>query len=146
MFVHVHVHFHVYFSQLTEDVQSLKQQVLAFQTSLEAKDSVVMSMADQLEAHKHAHLLETPAEAPANPPAAVEDVQQLHDVIGAYKLQNSLLNNEILELNRLRESCDTMARDTLRTCIKLETCYFDVHRKYVQCLAELGKREENGEK
>ena len=133
-------------------MESLEQQVVAFQTSLEAKDSVVMAMADELDAYKNnTHLREANPDSSASSraldvkPASTTAVNDLSDVIAAYKLQNSLLNSEILELNRLRESGDVIARDTMQTCVRLEMCYYDVHRKYVQCLAELGKREDNSQ-
>ena len=140
------------FRALSSEVSSLKDQISAFKASLEAKDSVVMSMADKLQQLESSHTttvfntttpsLEAVVQAP---PPQRADFQQLTDQVEGYKLQNRFLNQEILELNKLKQESSSMVDDMLQTCVKLETKYYDVHRKYLLCLKELGKAQEADE-
>ena len=92
-------------------MSSLKDQISAFKASLEAKDSVVMSMADKLQQLESSHTTTvfnttTPSldvAVPAPPPPQRADFQQLTDQVEGYKLQNRFLNQEILELNKLKQ-------------------------------------------
>ena len=68
-----------------------------------------------------------------------EELSRLQDTVEGYKLQNQFLNQELLELNKLRQDSGAMVQQLIQTCVKLETRYYDVHRKYAACLKELGK-------
>ena len=109
-----------------------------------------MSMADKLQQLESAS--QTPAEMASfttSPSGALVkrkssmcNIQQLRDQVEGYVQQNRFLNQEILELNKLKQESNCMVDDMLKTCVNLETQYYDVHRKYLACLKELGKGQE----
>lgn len=125
-------------------MESLKDQISAYMASLEAKDSVVMSLANQLQDLEsrdpnHQQSRESTVTILGGSDSAAQ--QRLQDLVDGYTMQNKFLNQEILELTRLRQDSCSMVDDMLQTCVKLETNYYDVHRKYVACLKELGKAQ-----
>ncbi|XP_078668917.1 TBC1 domain family member 2B-like isoform X1 [Branchiostoma floridae x Branchiostoma belcheri] len=139
-------------------VQELKEQLLMFQEMLQAKDQVIMQLTHQVDDLEHGQAVPTghsedstqeptpqPHSIPVSTTGWLDDTQNLKDSLEAFQTQNRFLNNEILELNLLRNDDATREQVHLEKMAELEAKYYQIKSKYLLLLNELHTPQRGGE-
>ncbi|XP_072014560.1 TBC1 domain family member 2B-like [Amphiura filiformis] len=155
------------------EVQNLKEQTAMFMEMIEAKDEVVVSLTNriqELEKNEAIHAVVTPGgttsfeRRPLSPQPDTDTTNETHtvptvlggvdpklheklkDASEAFEMQNKFLNNEILELNQLRDDDLLRENDMIEKYADLEAEHLKTQSKYLLVLDELrGPRRESEE-
>ncbi|XP_035673748.1 TBC1 domain family member 2B-like [Branchiostoma floridae] len=136
--------------------QELKEQLMMFQEMLQAKDQVIIQLTHQVDDLEHGQTVPTDTgdnslltiQQHSNPVSTadwMDDTQNLKDSLEAFKTQNRFLNNEILELNLLRNDDATREQLHLEKMSELEARYYQIKSKYLLLLNELHTPQRGGE-
>ncbi|VDK62360.1 unnamed protein product [Anisakis simplex] len=65
---------------------------------------------------------------------AVNDVNEMRDLVEGYKNQNMFLNQEVLELQRIVQSLEERERRIIRQNFDIEACYYQLKSRYIMVL------------
>ncbi|CAH1259224.1 TBC1D2B [Branchiostoma lanceolatum] len=156
-------------------MQELKEQLLMFQEMLQAKDQVIIQLTHQVDDLEHGQTVPTGHSGDNNGPQTtqqqnnpvstatwLDDTQNLKasfarfafrlfrilckcDSLEAFQTQNRFLNNEILQLNLLRNDDATREQLHLEKMSELEARYYQIKSKYLLLLNELHTPQRGGE-
>uniref|UniRef100_A0AC35FTC2 TBC1 domain family member 2B n=1 Tax=Panagrolaimus sp. PS1159 TaxID=55785 RepID=A0AC35FTC2_9BILA len=65
---------------------------------------------------------------------AVDDVNQLKDLVVGYQSQNHFLNDEVLQLQKIVESLEERERKIIRQNFEIEACFYQLKSRYMMVL------------
>jgi hypothetical protein len=136
-----------------------EEQLSMFREMLQAKDQVVMNLTNQLfelenkqerkgtsqPAVEAGYGIVTESGRISITPDMIQQLQRLKDACEGYKMQNSFLNSEVLELNRLRADDAERIKDLFERLTTEEAKFCKLQSNHLILLEEANKPRRGGE-
>ncbi|ELU15943.1 hypothetical protein CAPTEDRAFT_220236 [Capitella teleta] len=125
-----------------KEVHGLKEEVDMYQESIVAKDNIVVSLTERLAEIESPGFRGASSQPPNSDPPLLTDareMEKLKDACEAYRLQNQLLNQELLELSQLRMDDEARELSAQLRYTEMEARFYQVKSKWLLALKELSK-------